>query len=398
LILQYEENYTDALINARLGFQYASSNNRLDSKQDAAYRLSKIFEDIGKFDSAYYYQGLHHAISDSIRNIETVQRMADLRTAYEVDQKQAEVDLLNKRRIFQVVVIIALVVIVVLAISLMFLYYTNLKKARRFSVILEGRRKESERQRAELTDLNNIKDRFFSIISHDLRGPMSSLGGISLMIKQSIDTGNQNMLHEVVDYIDQTVVSLTGLLDNLLNWALNQQGQFPFKPERVDTKTTINEVVKMLSTVSILKDIKVELKLQKDLIIFADKNTLMTIFRNLLSNAYKFTPAKGTVSVTSRVNEEKKVEITITDSGVGIPEDKLDTIFHLHGDKSTRGTDNEKGVGLGLTLVQDFIKINGGKIEVNSTVGFGTSFTLYFPQIDDALNVESDNMIHNYDW
>ncbi|MCG8697242.1 MAG: tetratricopeptide repeat-containing sensor histidine kinase [Bacteroidales bacterium] len=395
-ILQHEGSFNEALQNARLGFQYASSNNRLNFKQEAAYRLSKIFADIEKFDSAYYYQGLHYELSDSIRNIETVLRMANLRTSYEVEQKQTQVDVLNKKRIIRVVIIIGLTVIIVLTILLVLLYYNNWKKARRFSATLECRKKESDQQRAELSDLNNIKDRFFSIISHDLRGPISSIGGITLIIKKSIDTIDPKRLHEVVEYIDQTVISLTGLLDNLLNWALNQQGQFPLKIEHVDTKTTIEDVVKMLSTVSKHKEIKVELNLGKYLIIRADKNTLMTVFRNLLSNAYKFTPSGGSISISSRLNENNKVEITFKDKGVGIPEEKLKTIFLLHENKSTKGTANEKGTGLGLTLVQDFVQLNNGKINVDSTVGFGTTFTLCFPQIDSALIVEpGENLIQD---
>jgi two-component system NtrC family sensor kinase len=262
------------------------------------------------------------------------------------------------------------------------MYYYNLKRLRKLTIDLEERRLLLEKQSTELTELNRIKDKFFSVISHDLRGPISSIGGISFMIKESLENNTPALLNEITDYIDQTVFSLTNLLENLLNWARNQQGRIPFVAENIDTKTTITEVVKLFSTVTLLKNIRIDLKLKPKLVISGDRNSMMMIVRNLLSNALKFTNPGGVVGITTTLTEDNKVEIVVSDNGVGIPEDKIPWLFEFRENKSTYGTEKEKGVGLGLNLVYEFVKMNGGTIEVNSSVGKGTRFILQFPAVD----------------
>lgn len=364
---------------ARESFRIANRNSLIDLKSEAAKQLSETFGSIERYDSAYYYQSLYLACNDSIRNLETVQKMADLRTEFEVAQKQSEVDALEKRKLLQTIIIAALVLIIILAVATIYIYYTSLQKNRKLTRILDERRKQLEKQSAELRELNHIKDRFFSIISHDLRGPISSLGGVSFMIKESLEQKNPALLNDVTDYIDQNVVSLTSLLENLLNWALNQQGQFPFKEEVLDAGTLINETVKSLATLAITKDIKVDLEIDDDLPISGDRNTLLTVFRNLLSNAIKFTNTGGSVRIESHKVDPNIAEIVVKDTGIGIPPEKVESLFKLSGDKSTRGTKNEKGIGLGLSLVKEFVTLNKGTIDVSSVVGQGTSFMIRFP-------------------
>ncbi len=384
-ILKYKGHTKDAIRYASRSYHIASRNNIIEFKRDAAKCLSHLYGSINQFDSAFYFQSLFIGFSDSIRNLETIQKMADLRTEFEVAQKQGEVDLLEKEKITQLIIIGALILIILLAGGLIVLYYTSLKRVRKFTAILEERRKLLEQQSTELKNLNHIKDRFFSIISHDLRGPISSLGGISFMIKESIENDNRALLQEIADYIDQTVVSLSGLLENLLNWALSQQGQLPFHIEKIDTKTLIREVVKLFTTISISKHIRIKLTTKDNLYIKADNNSIMTIIRNLLSNAFKFTNMGGVIHISTKRNKNGVIEIMISDNGIGIPTDKLSWLFQLREAKSTRGTEKEKGIGLGLTLVHEFVKLNKGEIKVQSVVGKGTTFTLLLPEADPDI-------------
>ena len=377
-VLEQKGKVDDAVRYASKSYQVASKNKIIELKRDAALCLSHLYKSANQYDSAYYFQSLFMSLSDSINNLASIQKMADLRTEFEVAQKQAEVDLLTKEKISQLIVIGALVLIILLAGGLILLYYNSLKRVRKFTGILEERRKMLEHQSTELRNLNDIKDRFFSIISHDLRGPISSLGGISFMIKESLESENKVLLHEIADYIDQTVISLSGLLENLLNWALSQQGQLPLNEEKIDTKKLVNEVVKLFTTVSISKHIRIKLKLKDNLFVRGDNNSIMTIIRNLLSNAFKFTNMGGQIEISSRKHKEGMIEIKISDNGIGIPADKLSWLFQLEKVKSTRGTEKEKGIGLGLTLVHEFVKLNKGDIKVQSIVGKGTSFTLFF--------------------
>ena len=371
-VLQIQGKPNEALTHAQEAYQLAEVNNISEFKRDAAFRLSEIYNELENHQDAYQYHKEFTALSDSIKNFKTIQRMADLRTEFEVSQKQAEVDILTKRRAIQLIIIGSLGVIVLLALWLILVYRRNLHRSKEFMRVLRN-------QQAELKELNHIKDRFFSIISHDLRSPISSLGGISFMIKESLENNNDEMLKQAVDYIDQTVLSLTNLLDNLLNWALSQQGKLRYTEEQLNVSELIEEIVSQFTTLTLLKEIKITLDLEKNLYVMGDANTLLTVIRNLLSNALKFTPKGKEVRLACTSNDNKQVQISVIDQGVGIPEDKLTDLFALKENKSTRGTENEKGLGLGLNLVQEFVQQNKGTIDVESKVGEGTCFVLEFP-------------------
>ena len=379
-ILQREGKILDAIQSSHKSLGLATANNITEIKRDATYRLAQIYQQKKQYDSAFYYQQLYHTYNDSIRNLETIQKTADLRTEFEVSQKQAEVDMLEKNRQLQRIIIGGLIFILILAGGLSIMIYLSLKRNRKLTRALENQKAKLEVQSKELQELNHIKDRFFSIISHDLRSPIASLSGISYLIKEGQKSDDKAILKEATDYIDQSVVTLTGLLENLLNWALSQQGKFPFREEQIDLKELIEEVVRIFASVALSKNQTIEKDLTPDLIISADKNTMMTVIRNLLSNATKFTEKEGHIRITSQKNNGN-AEIIVSDEGIGIPEEKLGDIFKLKEDKSSRGTDNEKGLGLGLNLVHEFVTTNKGTIRVESKVGEGTSFYLHFPLI-----------------
>ena len=167
-----------------------------------------------------------------------------------------------------------------------------------------------------------------------------------------------------------------------MNWALSQQGRFPYKEENIDLEELIQEVVKMFATVALSKDQTIHLDLESGILVSADRNTMMTIIRNLLSNATKFTPKGGTISIGLEKKGKDNAEIVVSDTGTGIPEEKLADLFKLKEDKSSRGTENEKGLGLGLNLVHEFVTTNRGTIRAESKVGEGTSFFLNFPRVN----------------
>jgi two-component system NtrC family sensor kinase len=377
-VLSRKGNSTKALRYAKKANTLAQKNNNTEQQRDAALALSNIYEKRNDYRNAFKFQGTYYALNDSINNLETVQQMADLRTEYEVSQKQLEVDNLRRKRKFLRILVVALIVGIIVSTVLVYLYYSSLRKSKQLSKLLDKRRKELEIQRTELEELNKVKDRFFSIISHDLRGPISSLSGISVMLKESLESENYALLKEIIDFIDQTVISFSGLLENLLNWALSQQGQFPFHKKKLDTKVSIAEVVKSQATLALIKNISIQLKTEENLFIEADENTFMTIIRNLINNAIKFTNGKGLIGISS-YSQNNKVIITIEDDGVGIPAEKLNSLFTLQEGKSSRGTTNEKGMGLGLHLVQEFVQMNKGEISVSSELKKGSVFTLSFP-------------------
>jgi len=338
------------------------------------YEIKKLEKDPVE---ALRFHELYTAYRDSILNKENLQKIADQRTEFEVGQKQAEVDLLTAEKKTQRILLIAIGGGTILIIVVLGLVYKNNRDKTRINKVLEEQKQELER-------LNNTKDKFFSIISHDLRGPVSAFSGISRLIKYAAQNKDHESLTELSEHIDQTVDHLSGLLDNLLNWAMQQQGHFPHVPERLELKELTDEIQGIFKTMADGKNIAINVNVAEDTALWADKNTSLTILRNLVNNALKFTPEGGEISIS----EEKQgdtVAIKIKDNGIGISKDKLNSLFKMDGKKSSYGTAGEKGLGLGLQLVYEFVELNNGKIEVDSEEGKGTQFTISLPLFEEEM-------------
>ncbi len=257
--------------------------------------------------------------------------------------------------------------------------------------MIQQQKDEIEKKNVELTKLNkeiqaqkDLKDRFFSIISHDLRGPVSSFQGISSIIRLYIKTKRFDDLIKMTEEIDSSAFQLSRLLDNLLNWASQQQSQIPYNPELIDISSLINNLFDVFKSNAVSKKILLHNQVEKETTAFVDVNTVRTIFRNLVNNALKYTEENGQV-ILSSLKVEDGVQIIVKDTGVGIPKDRLNTLFKLGDQKSTYGTAGEKGVGLGLQLVYEFTKLNKGKVEVESVEGEGTSFKVTLPRDMDNI-------------
>jgi two-component system, NtrC family, sensor kinase len=346
--------------------------------RDASEQLSIIYSAIKDYKKAYLYQSKYIAYRDSINNEETIRKIADLRTEYEVAKKQTEVDLLVKKRKISSIISGGLITVIFLTLVLLFVLYRNYCRKKTLNKLLLEQKEEMKAQQEQLENLNHTKDRFFSIISHDLRGPVSSLGSLPVLFKEYIASNDINELSELIVHMDNSIQQVSNLLDNLLEWALSQQGTFPYHPDTVVLNNVITEVYSMFSTMAETKGIRLMEVIHEEVIVLADKNSLMTIIRNLLNNAIKFTPQGGSITLTAE-KKNSDAWITIKDTGVGMPEEKLQTLFHLNEKKSTWGTDHEKGLGIGLCLVHDFVLMNNGTIKAESKEGQGTSFTVTIP-------------------
>lgn len=353
------------------GYDIAIENGLKEQVQNAAKNLAQAYKNLGDIEKAFEYQSKYYTYRDSLINAEQIRKLADQRTEFEVGQKQAEVDLLTAEKRTQQIIIFSVTGGAILVIVLLGMVYKNYRDKNRINKILED-------QKRQLEELNNTKDKFFSIISHDLRGPVSAFAGISRLIKYSVQSKNTDDLTEIADHIDQTVDHLSGLLDNLLNWAMQQQGHFPYVPEKLDLTQLSNEIKGIFSTMAQGKNITLATEIENDIQLWADKNTTMTILRNLVNNALKFTEGGGKVSISAQ-EQGDMVEIKVSDTGVGMSEEKLNSLFKMDGKKSDFGTAGEKGLGLGLQLVYEFVEMNNGTIKVESEERKGTTFILKFP-------------------
>jgi signal transduction histidine kinase len=360
-----------ALYYAKESYEKASEYNLKEQMRDASLKLYELYEAKGDHAKALKCHVEYVALKDSVTNMESVQKMANLRTEYEVGQKQTEVDLLTAEKKVQQVIIWGIVAFSVMLIVLSFIIYRFYRAKKQINLILEAQKKELE-------TVNRTKDKFFSIISHDLRGPVTAFHGVSRMIRYFVSKNEIDQLLEISDHIDQSVEGISDLLDNLLNWAMQQHGQFPYAPTETNLNAIGREMSSIFKNMALSKKIHLEIKIDGEIDLYADKNMVSTIIRNLISNALKFTTSDQSVMLLA-ASEGTMAHIQIKDTGVGIDPEKLEKIFSFKAKNSTFGTSGEKGLGLGLQLVNEFVHTNGGRINVESEVNKGTTFHIFLP-------------------
>ena len=252
--------------------------------------------------------------------------------------------------------------------------------------IAERKRAETELKESEehLRELNATKDKFFSIIAHDLKIPFSSMLGFSELLMKNFDIYNIQDQKKFINNIYISAHNIYKLLENLLLWSRTQRGTLDFYPEPESLYLISVETIELLSQMATNKSISIKNEIPEDVFVKADKNMLLTILRNLISNAIKFTNKGGgiTIRVRSETSENKQnhAEITVNDNGVGVETEVQSKLFSINENISTKGTENESGTGLGLILCKEFVEKHDGKIWVESEVGKGSNFIFTIPQ------------------
>jgi PAS domain S-box-containing protein len=247
--------------------------------------------------------------------------------------------------------------------------------------ITERMRNEAEikLKNEELINLNATKDKFFSIIAHDLKDPFNSILGLSNYMAEQIQQNNYDRLAEYASIVKNSSQRAMDLLLNLLEWARSQTGRMEFKPEYVEIDALIDEVISLLNYSSMQKSITVFRKLPEKTIAFVDRAMFSAIMRNLISNAIKFTRTGGEIRISLEEGPDL-FKVSVGDNGVGIKKGHMEKLFRIDENSSTPGTKNEKGTGLGLILCKEFIEKHGGKIWVESEPEKGTVFTFTIPK------------------
>lgn len=234
-------------------------------------------------------------------------------------------------------------------------------------------------QSIELKKINITKDKFFSIIAHDLKGPMGGFTGMTQLLAEHMQHMSMSEIQEYLGMLRDSSNNLFQLLENLLQWARLQQGAVPFNPEMVQLLAVANENVKMIEEFANHKGIKIQMDIPPQINIYADRNMLQSILRNHISNALKFTPEGGNVILAAKVPDEKNVEISIEDSGIGMSPEMIQSLFRLDARNGRPGTGGEPSTGLGLLLCKEFIEIHGGTIHVESVLEKGSKFQITIP-------------------
>jgi signal transduction histidine kinase len=363
---------------------------------------SENSEKSGDFKAALKYLKLSKAIDDSLSDAGMDQKIRDLESGYEIEKKQAQIDLLEKDRLIQNkllgwrniernIMVGGFLLIAVFA-FFMFRYgrrnkrinallaYSNLEISWQKEE-LSSRNDQISQQRDELKNLNNAKDKFFSIIAHDLKSPFTGMLGFSEMLAEEYDSLTDEQRREFAEDIHSSIKMGLNLVENLLAWASIQTGKMEYKPGKIQLSQEVEKVVEMLKGIAIRKNISLDISIQPETYVDADLNMLHSIILNLVSNALKFTREGGNIRIEANSLAEipGKIKILVKDSGVGMTQQEIDKLFASDVHFSKKGTANENGTGLGLLLCREMVEKHGGYIGVDSAAGQGSTFSFTMP-------------------
>jgi signal transduction histidine kinase len=428
----YLGNYTKSRELLERAMQIAKEIGIVYEIESAALELSEVYAKLGNFQKAYENHILYKQMSDSLKsNVAT-----ELITRIELEakfEKERNVQILMQEKaeaeahlqISKQVQYRNILLLVVFALSIIFfLAYRGFLLKKRSNTLLtkqkeeiliqkeelivqrneiviqqkenelayanlSAKNSEIETQKQRLQELNATKDKFFSILAHDLISPMNGMMGLSeIMVKHIQQCGNDELKSYIL-MLRQSMFQTYYLLENLLQWARTQTGKINFEPQPIALEKIIEENIEFNKLKFLEKKININFSRNGDSTVFADANMLNTILRNLISNALKFTPENGAVEIFytdykanpyADVNNKNFIKISVKDNGIGINPDNMKKLFRIEGNFTTYGTKNEKGNGLGLILCKEFIEMNDGKIWAESQEFIGTTFHITLPK------------------
>jgi|GEM_PF-699625 len=402
---QYQLGYGLMMNDFSLAMLY-NKQNKLDEASQllaSALRMAKDFKDLNQEVQAYKLLAevaekqqkhletidyLKHfiALNDSMTAITNRNFILEIQEKYETDKKALENHHLkqeneSKSKTIQLQKTITIIVLVALltGIVLLILLARSRQKIKRSAIALEQLNRAKEAQNQQLNELNTTKDILFSIIGHDLRSPFNTLLGFLQLVIEGYDDMSAEERVEVLKQLYSHSNNTFTLLENLLQWAMSQRGQISYNPSHLDVHQLIEQELIFLKSRLDNKKIIATNHVPPESMVFGDKEMLLTIFRNLINNAIKFTDSGGSISISSEESSEG-LKVNIADSGVGISPDILAQIQKNEGVITTRGTQNEKGSGLGLLIIRDFLQRHGGSLSIESEPGKGSCFSVFLPR------------------
>ncbi|MFZ4547297.1 MAG: ATP-binding protein [Bacteroidales bacterium] len=339
----------------------------------SCFQLRDNYYEEGKFDSAYFWYDSLYLVNNQFRRDEFTLELNLLNKENEINTK--EIELKNHLSKLQLLGVFAFIILVSFSVFTLIL----LKKNKRQKILLAKLNQKNQiinDKNTELASANAQKDKFFSIIAHDLRGPFNGFLGLTQLLAEGISSFTLNELQEISMGMNKSANNLYNLLNNLLEWSRMQQGTINFEPKAIPILPFATSTLQTIMDPATKKGIDVTIDIPENLQVFADENMLASTLRNLASNAVKFTPSGGKVSVTAKPTVDNKIEISVKDTGIGMDAEMLENMFKLDVSISRMGTDGEPSTGLGLLLCKDFIEKQGGRIWADSEEGNGS--TVYF--------------------
>ncbi len=335
----------------------------LEGSKESAYGLFNYYERQNDYRFAYKYLLLYKTLNDSLLSEANTAKITSLEMQAGFDRvKQIQADELDKQTLIAHFLGICILLLIVLAF-----------------VIYKGYRSQSKAS-AKLAELNSTKDKFFSIIAHDLRAPFNTLIGFSQMMAEEYEHMTREEILEFIKTIESVSKDSHQLLENLLSWARLQIDAIQINKIELPVYEAIESNIHLLKRLAAKKKIRLSYEASSEIKVKADKDMLDTVIRNLMSNSIKFTKQGGNIQAKA-LKSNGKVEIHIIDNGIGMDEETKDNLFKIDKKIVHLGTEKEKGTGLGLILCKEFIEKNEGKIRVESSLGLGSNFIIELPAI-----------------
>jgi signal transduction histidine kinase len=367
-------------------YDSAKSIASLQNMSTGAEMLALFYAENGNYKEAFEFLTLHKQFSDSLSKNIYNDEMSQMRTQMDLDKKEAQISILSrensKNQTQFTFLLITIVLVVIIAIIIWNRYHAVSKLAalvRKKNDELEQSNQILEQNAVKLKQLNETKDKFLSIIAHDIRNPLSVIIGISSLIQDKQiefdDDEYDNLNLEILN----SAKNLNDLLQNLLLWSLTQRDLISYNPEHINLKGLIDNTTDLFRINANHKQIKIVSTIPSELPIFADLNMLSTILRNIINNAIKFSQINSEIIINASENEYFTL-IQITDYGVGMTQEQINTLMRKEKSPSAPGTLNESGTGLGLLLVNELLAYHHGTLEIQSKLNEGSTFILTFPK------------------
>lgn len=416
MILQTLGNVTESnRLNDR-ALQLAQSLDYSKLVSECAVIKSQNLKKTGNYKAALQYLELSRSINDSLAEAGMDQKIQEMEQAYEIEKQQSQIALLEKDNIIQQklaerqtlqrnLLMGGLLVVALFAFS----HFRSSRRNKKINELLAQRNleilnqqedlaasnQEISRQRDALKQINADKDKFFSILAHDLKSPFTSMLGFSEILAEDYKALSDAERYEIATDIHSSIKTGFNLLENLLAWGSLQIGRIEFAPTQLNFRREVDEVLKLLQITASLKKIGIYNEVEPDITVEADANMLHSVLRNLVSNALKYTNHGGKIRITAAAaGIPGMIQIAVIDSGVGMSQDDIAKLFSPEISFSTRGTANETGTGLGLILCSEMITKHGGHISALSAPGNGSTFFFTLPaNHKHEANIQS---IHSY--
>lgn len=414
LLYHNQNNNSKALYYANNSLTIADELNLLSFKKDIHLLLANIYSETGNYKNAFFNYKLFKEINDSINSDENIKKITELEYTYKFEKEKQAIELEQQKKdavklaeIKQQKIIIIFSISAFLLMTLLTVYiYRSYSIKKRSNILLTHQKNEIENkntelihlnkeilaqkeeitaisneiecQNIELQKLNATKDKFFSIIAHDLRNPFNVILGYSKLLGTLVLQNNQVQILKYINMLQNAAQNAYKLLENLLEWSRAQTGSIEFAPHQFNICDSIDESIKICKQLATNKNITINYNSPGSCIVYADSNMINTVIRNLITNAIKFTHKGGSILISCSFNNYSTI-VSVLDTGIGMDEKTKDKLFKINEKVSVPGTEQERGTGLGLLLSKEFVEKHGGIIWVETEPDKGSNFKFTIP-------------------